>query len=167
MKNKILLVVFLVFSSQLMLAQEEAKEFGNSFYLTGGNPFDGEYAAIGVQSKGGNFPYEEPLLLIRYMKDNLEVFISDCGYYIDKPIIEFIFDKEDQRYRPDFGLSVDKKSIFLENLNGSGELSAIIDKMLNAKMLYVQIREEENRAILTYDLKGFKEAYTKLKEKMN
>lgn len=57
--------------------------FSQTWYLkTSDDPFDGRTSTLFHKGFGGEFPYQNPSLIIRYrhLNDKLEIYISDLGY---------------------------------------------------------------------------------------
>ena len=56
--------------------------FGQWTLNESNDPFDGKISTVKHRGYGGEFPYENPLLIIRYkhLKEELEIYISDMGY---------------------------------------------------------------------------------------
>jgi hypothetical protein len=71
MKKLILLLLFIPLVS-----------FGQWTLDESNDPFDGKISTIEHRGYGGEFPYENPVLIIRYkhLKEELDIYITDMGY---------------------------------------------------------------------------------------
>ena len=71
MKKLILLLLFIPLVS-----------FGQWTLNETNDPFDGKTSTVKHRGYGGEFPYQNPMLIIRYkhLKEELDIYISDMGY---------------------------------------------------------------------------------------
>ena len=103
-------------------------------YSNGSNKFDGKYKMAYASVNGGQFPYNEPSLIItKYESSSLKFYLNNSGYYQYNTdlSVEFVFDDSDKVFEvDDFSLSDDGSAIFLNSMVSYNK-SFTIDETFN------------------------------------
>lgn len=103
-------------------------------YSNGSNKFDGKYKMAYASVNGGQFPYNEPSLIItKYESSRLNFYLNNSGYYQYNTdlSVEIAFDDSDKVFEVDnFSLSDDGSAIFLNSMVSYNK-SFTIDETFN------------------------------------
>jgi len=145
MKN--LIIIFTLFAFTL---QSNAQSWKKS---SGGDAFDGKYRTSSVRGSGGDFPYENPTLVVnKFDSGSLNFYISGAGYWQSGTgvSVRWVFSNEPNTIYStyDFSFSSDGKIIFLEEFNNPVNDAIKISKKEFIKKLQVasnvQVRIEND-----------------------
>jgi hypothetical protein len=152
----------------LLLLIIPLESFGQSWsYNSGGNKFDGNYRMAYANVSGGEFPYNEPSLIItKYENSGIKFYLNNSGYYqYDTDLsIEFVFDGSDKIYEIDnFSLSNDGSAIFFNTMvsydkafvvDKSFNLFQILDLFTKKNTVYIRVSDRYNTTDLKLSLSG-------------
>ena len=141
MKRILLLLFFITLT---------VKSFSQWSYKTVKSDFDGTYKRAIVVGSGGEFPYKNPYLVIRYGKEiGLDIYISDAGYSgCDNRKIFFKFNGDDEKYKSQYvSEGANSDSWFISSLENSS-LFELLDKFM--KHSYVSVRLSNDCSLKDY-----------------
>tara|TARA_B110000977_G_scaffold193376_1_gene268284 strand:- start:91 stop:1275 length:1185 start_codon:yes stop_codon:yes gene_type:complete len=133
---KKLLILLTLFAFTL---QSNAQSWKKS---SGGDAFDGKYRTSSVRGSGGDFPYENPTLVInKFDSGSLNFYISGAGYWQSGTgvSVRWVFSNEPNTIYStyDFSFSSDGKIIFLEEFNNPANNAMKLSKKEFIKKLQV------------------------------
>jgi len=131
MRRKILLLFFITLTF---------KSFSQWSFKTVKSDFDGTYKRAIVVGSGGEYPYKNPYLVVRYGKENgLDIYISDAGYSgCDNRQVFFKFNGDDEKYKSKYvNEGANSDSWFISSLENF-TLFELIEKF--KKHSYVSVR---------------------------
>ena len=131
MRRKILLLFFITLTF---------KSFSQWSFKTVKSDFDGTYKRAIVVGSGGEYPYKNPYLVVRYGKENgLDIYISDAGYSgCDNRQVFFKFNGDDEKYKSKYvNEGANSDSWFISSLENF-TLFQLIEKF--KKHSYVSVR---------------------------
>ena len=131
MRRILLLIFFITLSFE---------SFSQWSYKTVKTDFDGTYKRAIVVGSGGEFPYKNPYLVVRYGKENgLDIYISDAGYSgCDNRQVLFKFNGDDEKYKSKYvNEGANSDSWFISSLENF-TLFELIEKF--KKHSYVSVR---------------------------
>ena len=133
---KKLLILLTLFAFTL---QSNAQSWKKS---SGGDAFDGKYRTSSVRGSGGDFPYENPTLVInKFDSGSLNFYISGAGYWQSGTgvSLRWVFSNEPNTIYStyDFSFSSDGKIIFLEEFNNPANNAMKLSKKEFIKKLQV------------------------------
>ena len=133
---KKLLILLTLFAYTL---QSNAQSWKKS---SGGDAFDGKYRTSSVRGSGGDFPYENPTLVInKFDSGSLNFYISGAGYWQSGTgvSVRWVFSNEPNTIYStyDFSFSSDGKIIFLEEFNNPANNAMKLSKKEFIKKLQV------------------------------
>jgi hypothetical protein len=126
------------------------KSFSQWSYKTVKTDFDGTHKRAIVVGSGGEFPYENPYLVVRYGKENgLDIYISDAGYSgCDNRQVFFKFNGDDEKYKSKYvNEGANSDSWFISSLENSS-LFELLDKFM--KHSYVSVRLSNDCSLKDY-----------------
>ena len=157
MKN--LIIIFTLFTFTL---QSNAQSWKKS---SGGDAFDGKYRTSSVRGSGGDFPYENPTLVVnKFDSGSLNFYISGAGYWQSGTgvSVRWVFSNEPNTIYStyDFSFSSDGKIIFLEEFNNpvndAMKLSKkeFIKKLQVASSVQVRIENDYGSNSMRFSLSG-------------
>lgn len=157
MKN--LIIIFTLFAFTL---QSNAQSWKKS---SGGDAFDGKYRTSSVRGSGGDFPYENPTLVVnKFDSGSLNFYISGAGYWQSGTgvSVRWVFSNEPNTIYStyDFSFSSDGKIIFLEEFNNpvndAMKLSKkeFIKKLQVASSVQVRIENDYGSNSMRFSLSG-------------
>lgn len=157
MKN--LIIIFTLFTFTL---QSNAQSWKKS---SGGDAFDGKYRTSSVRGSGGDFPYENPTLVVnKFDSGSLNFYISGAGYWQSGTgvSVRWVFSNEPNTIYStyDFSFSSDGKIIFLEEFNNpvndAIKLSKkeFIKKLQVASNVQVRIENDYGSNSMRFSLSG-------------
>ena len=134
MKNLLILLTLFAFT-----LQSNAQSWKKS---SGGDAFDGKYRTSSVRGSGGDFPYENPTLVInKFDSGSLNFYISGAGYWQSGTgvSLRWVFSNEPNTIYStyDFSFSSDGKIIFLEEFNNPANNAMKLSKKEFIKKLQV------------------------------
>lgn len=141
MRRKILLLFFITLTF---------KSFSQWSFKTVKSDFDGTYKRAIVVGSGGEYPYKNPYLVVRYGKENgLDIYISDAGYSgCDNRQVLFKFNGDDEKYKSKYvNEGANSDSWFISSLENSS-LFELLDKFM--KHSYVSIRLSNDCVLKDY-----------------
>lgn len=141
MRRILLLIFFITLSFE---------SFSQWSYKTVKTDFDGTYKRANVVGSGGEFPYENPYLVVRYGKENgLDIYISDAGYSgCDNRQVFFKFNGDDEKYKSKYvNEGANSDSWFISSLENSS-LFELLDKFM--KHSYVSVRLSNDCSLKDY-----------------
>lgn len=141
MRRKILLLFFITLTF---------KSFSQWSYKTVKSDFDGTYKRAIVVGSGGEYPYKNPYLVVRYGKENgLDIYISDAGYSgCDNRQVLFKFNGDDEKYKSKYiNEGANSDSWFISSLENSS-LFELLDKFM--KHSYVSVRLSNDCVLKDY-----------------
>jgi hypothetical protein len=141
MRRKILLLFFITLTF---------KSFSQWSYKTVKSDFDGTYKRAIVVGSGGEYPYKNPYLVVRYGKENgLDIYISDAGYSgCDNRQVFFKFNGDDEKYKSKYvNEGANSDSWFISSLENSS-LFELLDKFM--KHSYVSVRLSNDCSLKDY-----------------
>lgn len=156
---KKLLILLSLFAFTL---QSNAQSWKKS---SGGDAFDGKYRTSSVRGSGGDFPYENPTLVInKFDSGSLNFYISGAGYWQSGTgvSVRWVFSNEPNTIYStyDFSFSSDGKIIFLEEfnnpVNNAMKLSKkeFIKKLQVASNVQVRISNDYGNNSMKFSLSG-------------
>ena len=131
MRRILLLLFFITLSFE---------SFSQWSYKTVKSDFDGTYKRAIVFGSGGEYPYKNPYLVVRYGKENgLDIYISDAGYSgCDNRQVFFKFNGDDEKYKSKYvNEGANRDSWFISSLENF-TLFELIEKF--KKHSYVSVR---------------------------
>ena len=131
MRRILLLIFFIILSFE---------SFSQWSYKTVKTDFDGTYKRAIVVGSGGEFPYKNPYLVVRYGEEiGLEIYISDAGYSgCDNRQVFFKFNGDDEKYKSQYvNEGANSESWFIKSLENF-TLFELIEKF--KKHSYVSVR---------------------------
>ena len=157
MKKLLILLTFFAFT-----LQSNAQSWKKS---SGGDAFDGKYRTSSVRGSGGDFPYENPTLVInKFDSGSLNFYISGAGYWQSGTgvSVRWVFSNEPNTIYStyDFSFSSDGKIIFLEEfnnpVNNAMKLSKkeFIKKLQVASNVQVRISNDYGNNSMKFSLSG-------------
>ena len=157
MKNLLILLTLFAFT-----LQSNAQSWKKS---SGGDAFDGKYRTSSVRGSGGDFPYENPTLVInKFDSGSLNFYISGAGYWQSETgvSVRWVFSNEPNTIYStyDFSFSSDGKIIFLEEfnnpVNNAMKLSKkeFIKKLQVASNVQVRIENDYGSNSMKFSLSG-------------
>jgi hypothetical protein len=136
-------------------------------YSNGSNKFDGKYKMSYAKVKGGQFPYNEPsLILTKYENGSLQFYLNNTGFYQfnTKLSIEFIFDDSNKLFEiNDYSLSNDGLAIVLNSMvsydnsftiDGSYNLSQMLDFFTKKNKVNIRVSDNFKTIDLSVSLSG-------------
>ena len=85
-------------------------------YESDNDPFEGQTSYGYVTGTGGDFPYENPQLVFRKRKGNIDVYVTDVGY-VTGGYLEFSFGDPNEILSFKLSSSRTKESGFLNIIN--------------------------------------------------
>lgn len=134
--RRILLVLFFITLT--------VKSFSQWSFKTVKSDFDGTYKRAIVVGSGGEFPYKNPYLVVRYGKENdLEIYISDAGYSgCDNRQVFFKFNGDDEKYKSLYiNEGANSDSWFIQSLENI-TFFELLDKFMNHSSVSVRLRND-------------------------
>lgn len=157
MKN--LIIIFTLFAFTLQSNSQSWKK------SSGGDAFDGKYRTSSVRGSGGDFPYENPTLVVnKFDSGSLNFYISGAGYWQSGTgvSVRWVFSNEPNTIYStyDFSFSSDGKIIFLEEFNNpvndAIKLSKkeFIKKLQVASNVQVRIENDYGSNSMRFSLSG-------------
>lgn len=126
------------------------KSFSQWSFKTVKSDFDGTYKRAITVGSGGEYPYKNPYLVVRYGKENgLDIYISDAGYSgCDNRQVLFKFNGDDEKYKSKYvNEGANSDSWFISSLENSS-LFELLDKFM--KHSYVSIRLSNDCVLKDY-----------------
>lgn len=131
-------------------------------YKTVKSDFDGSYKLARVIGTGGEFPYENPdLVVVRNSKGSINVYISDAGYSgCDSRVIYFKFNGEEKIYETKYvSNGVNDNSWFVSSLKDIEEFE-LLDKFTKNNYVSVRLQSDCSSKDYKFSLAGSKKALT-------
>ena len=151
MRRILLLIFFITLSFE---------SFSQWSYKTVKTDFDGTYKRAIVVGSGGEFPYKNPYLVVRYGEEiGLEIYISDAGYSgCDNRQVFFKFNGDDEKYKSQYvNEGANSESWFVQSLENI-TFYELLNKFMNHSSVSIRLRNDCGRKDYRFSLSGSSKA---------
>ena len=151
MRRILLLIFFITLSFE---------SFSQWRYKTVKTDFDGTYKRAIVVGSGGEYPYKNPYLVVRYGEENgLEIYISDAGYSgCDSRKVFFKFNGDDEKYKSQYiNEGTNSDSWFVQSLENI-TFFELLNKFMNHSSVSVRLSNDCGRKDYRFSLSGSSKA---------